>query len=399
MAHLTGWLCPSAARVGWRDVAPGPVNRTGGCLHPLDAEGRSLACLAVSDWLPGGGWPVPLELADAVPAPVGGVAADGYLARSGLADFLGRHDLPVHELEEGQEPPRAPGFLGTLRPGPRNGGTVWIVPAVALLLAVLFSWVPNNAAARNAMASAPFLVLALVNVVPAVVLGLSGLRAGRTTAVAELRPSPGVPVTRAFLRRSVLRLTADAFELRTAQRQMRLIQHPDDPVLGIREAVVLQDAGQPWGVAFLDDRRTVLVFLHWDTWFAGDSGRSRLAAFCQSAGIGLREERMAAFPARRDEDRTARPWRAGAYMQNDLFAYASYAVVPLVGTVFPLFFGLFVWDLAWDPFFPVIGAALAIGVVPYAIRGAYRKWWLNQLVEPAVAGAGAMLDKREGTAS
>ncbi|GAA3855895.1 hypothetical protein [Streptomyces sedi] len=400
--HLTGRLCPSAFRVRRK----GKINPAGGCLHLLDGSGRALACLAVSDWLPAGGWPLTLEAPDAntraysVDSPSPGIDSAGFLERSGFAPFLRHHGIPVHvAAEDEEEPPRAAGFAGPLRPGPELARTAGAAPAFASLLLFFFSWAPPGAEWRNAMASVPFLLIALVTVVPAAVLGLAGTRAGRTVATAELRPRPGVPVTRSFLDRSALRLTAEAVELRTAQRMMRLMPPPADPVLGLREAVVLEDKGQPWGVALVDDRETVHAFLHWDTWFAGDPRLVALGDFCRQAGLGIRKKQLRAFPGRQREDRTAGVWRAKHYARQErLVAYSAETPGAMTFGIFSLVYGLFVWDLAWAPFYPVLAGAFLIAVPAYAVRGAYRKWKLNILVPPEGVGAtggahGARLDK------
>ncbi|KAB8163852.1 hypothetical protein FH609_019605 [Streptomyces sp. 3MP-14] len=401
--HLPGRLCPAASRTGWGDASKGTIDKFGGCLHLLDGAGQAVACLAPSDWVTTGGRPATLDRPDARPTTNldPGAGAD-YLERSGLGDLLRQAGVPVHTAPDGQEPPRAPKFAGPLRPGPRAAASTWLVPSFALLILVFFSWAPTNAEARNIVASVPFLVTALVCFGTAALSGLAGQRAGRTTAAAELKPSPGVPVTRAFLDRSALRLTAEAVELRTAQNELRLIPPPADPVNGVREAVVFEDAGRPWGVALADARGTVHAFLHWDTWFAGDPQFVGLSDFCQRAGLGLRRQRLAPFPAGEGEDRAARPWRTGDYGMDQRSAYGSFVPGVLAGGLFlVLFFGLFVWDVEWTPFFPVLGAAFAIGVLPYVVRGAYRKWTLNRLVQPQAVGGfersgGSRFDKQGG---
>ncbi|SOD63102.1 hypothetical protein SAMN06297387_10943 [Streptomyces zhaozhouensis] len=399
--YLPGKLCTAASRTGGGGVSSGKIGASGGCLHLLDGAGKSVACLPLGGWLPTGGLPLPLERPDSwTPFTLGPGDAD-YAERSGLAPFLRHHGIPVHvAAEDEEEPPRAAGFAGPLRPGPELATTVWALPAFASMLLFFFSWAPPGAEWRNAMASLPFLIIALVTVVPAAVLGLAGTRAGRTVAAAELRPRPGVPVTRSFLDRSALRLTAEAVELRTAQRMMRLMPPPADPVLGLREAVVLEDQGRPWGVALVDDRETVHAFLHWDTWFAGDPQLVALGDFCRQAGLGIRKKQLRAFPGRQREDRTAGVWRAKHYARQErLFAYSAETPGVMAFGIFSLVYGLFVWDLAWDPFYPVLAGAFLIAVPAYAVRGAYRKWKLNVLVPPEGVGAtggghGARLDKQ-----
>ncbi|MDT0269538.1 hypothetical protein RM844_24965 [Streptomyces sp. DSM 44915] len=406
--YLRGRLCPSAARTGWGTMGLGQINDAGGCLHLCDGAGRALACLALSDWVPAGGAPVPLSTPDQVPAPRLSVVRDGdYLTLSGLADFLRHHGVAVTEHAEGgaPEPPRAPGFRGTLRPGARDAvPTLLTLLAVvqiplSLLAAFFFGGLADTDHLRWTLYSAPFLVFALCGVGAALLLGIAGLRAGRTVASAELRPRPGVPTTRAFQRHTVLRFTESAIELRTAQRRMRLISPPADPVTGVREAVVFDDEGRPWGVALADERGAVHAFLHWDTWFAGDPELTGLDDFCRHAGLAQRRHRLPAFPGRQPEDQSARVWRRRDYGHRD--QYALHALLPWVslGGLVPLFYGATLWEVDWPPFFAMLGAALAVGVVPYVVRGAYRKWSLNQLVQPVVAGAGSLLDKRTGAAS
>ncbi|RMI41341.1 hypothetical protein [Streptomyces triticirhizae] len=399
--HLPGRL-PTAFRIGWRDASNGTIDKFGGCLHLLDGAGQAVACLAPSDWVTTGGRPATLDRPDARPTtnldPGAGV---DYLERSGLGDLLRHAGIPVHTAPDGQEPPRAPEFAGTLRPGPRTAGSVWLMVVLALLVLVLLARVAPNEVVRDVMVSVPFLTLALVATVPAVVGGFAGRRAGGTVSLTVLKPIPGIPVTRVFLDRSALRLTEEAIELRTAQNEWRLIPAPADPVNGVREAVVFEDAGRPWGVALADGRGTVHAFLHWDTWFAGDPQLVGLSDFCQRAGLGLRRQRSAAFPGGQPQDRTARPWKMGEYGFDDIFALGSLTPGATLFALPVALLGSVVWDVEWTPFFPVLGAAFAIGVVPYVVRGAYRKWSLNRLVQPQAVGGfersgGSRFDKQGG---
>ncbi|ARQ69421.1 hypothetical protein [Streptomyces marincola] len=396
--HVDGRLCPSASGARLRNLGKGRPSEAGGCLHLCDGEGRALACLVLSDWLPNGALPVPLETPDAVATAVNGVGRGDHLERSGVAAFLRHHGIAVRVAPGGAEPPRAPGFAGTLRPGPKDGPAVlpMLLGLAQLLVLGLGSFLVGGVSGDEGiwavLVSVPFLVFALCTAGAAFVLGLAGARAERP-ALAELRPSPGIAVTRGFLRRAAVRLTDEALELRTAQHEKRLVPPPADPVLGVREAVVFEDDGRPWGVALTDDRQVAQVFLHGDTWLAGDPGLGRLRDFCARAGIGLRRQPLPAFPGRRPEDRTARRWRAGDYGLNDLFAYSVLMPsVVAVGAV-PAFFGMAGGNVDWAPFPVVFGLAFAIGVVPYVIRGAVRKWSLNRLVP-----AGPAPDARSGAA-
>ncbi|WP_143659486.1 hypothetical protein [Streptomyces sp. MP131-18] len=382
--HLKGRPCSSAARTRLRDLGKGAINKSGGCVHLCDSTGRALACLLPSDWLPNGAVPVPLDAPDTFPSVRNDSRREDFLELSGMADFLRHQGLAVHE-SPGQEPPRAPEFAGTLRPGPKDGPAVLLLffalaqLLVLMLAAFAVGGFGSGEGAWQLLVSLPFLVFALCTAGAAFLLGLAAPR-GEEPAVAELRPSPGVPVTRGFLGRSSLRLVADALELRTAQNVKRRLPPPADPVLGVREAVVLQDGGRPWGVALVDRRRAVLAFLHGDTWFGGDPQLTRLTDFCHRAGIGLRRQELRAFPGRQEADRTARPWRTGDYALNDTFAYSALmASVVAVGVV-PAFFVGAGGDVEGPLFLVIFGLAFAIGAVPYAVRGAVRKWSLNRLV-------------------
>ncbi|WP_326598411.1 hypothetical protein [Streptomyces sp. NBC_01803] len=391
-AHLKGRLCPAAGHAGWGDIGSGEPNKAGGCLHLCDSAGAGLACLIVSDWVPVGPTPLTLAHPDGLSVPVDDTKTDDFLRLSGLGDFLRYHDVPVREVSEA--PPPAATFAGTLRPGAKSA---FGLPALLAVAQLVVGWLAaffvgglgsGEGAERAALLlmSGSTLVFALLTAGLAAVLGALASRGGR--AVAELRPAPAIPVTRAFLARASVRAVGEDLELRTAQNVTRLMRGPADPVLGVREALILEDRGRPWGVALVDGRESVQAFLHWDTWCGGDPGQARLRAFCDATGIPVRRHalRRSRHGTADGGDRTARRWTYRDYT-SDTSAYPAWtAFVVLFLTAFQVGFGAWA-GFDWAPYYLCAGLAFAIGCVPYAVRACWRRFRLNQMVtdrrEPA----------------
>ncbi|MDT0341761.1 hypothetical protein RM590_03765 [Streptomyces sp. DSM 44938] len=382
--HVKGSLCPSAARNGWLGISKGPINNLGGCLHLCDSAGQALACLALSDWVPNGAAVITMDRPDTFPAVKNNFKAEEFLELSGMGPFLRHFGVPVHESVK--EPPRARRFAGTLRPGPRMAGSPLLTilafaQLVVLVLATFFTGGIGDRAGQVMVAGA-FLAFALLEAGWSLLLGILSARREKP-AVAELRPSPGVPVPVVFRKRASIRLVGDALELRTAQNVKRLIQPPADPVLGLREVVVLEDNGRPWGVALTDGREVVQAFLHWDTWFAGDPQLTHLRAFCAAVGLNLRRQALGAFPGRQERDHTAKRFRMANYALNDTFAISVFSPSVAAFGVYPMFIGAVRADIEWPPYYIMFGLSFAIGFAPYVVRGAVRKWSLNRMVPPA----------------
>ncbi|MGK5531644.1 hypothetical protein [Streptomyces sp. URMC 129] len=382
-AHLTGRLCDAAGHAGWGDIGRGNPNKAGGCLHLCDATGAGLACLIVSDWVPVGPTPLTLAHPDGLSVPVDDTKTGDFLRLSGFADLLDRHGVPVREASE--PPPPAAAFAGTLRPGAKDALGL---PALVAIAQLVLCWLvmffvgglgsgPGAERAVELLMSGSTLVFAALTAGRAFLLGALAPRGGRASA--ELRPSPSVPVTRAFRDRSVLRAVGENLELRTAQNVLRLLRGPADPVLGVREALILNDRGRPWGVALVDGRRAVQAFLHWDTWCGGDPGQARLRAFADAAGIAVRPHELRRSRTAGEGDRTARRWTARDY-RSDAFAFPAWvAFLLLFLTGFQVVFG------AWAGFDGALfylfnGLAFAIGCVPYAVRACWRTFRLNRMV-------------------
>ncbi|MDT0307480.1 hypothetical protein RM780_10950 [Streptomyces sp. DSM 44917] len=368
-----------------------PYNASGGTLHLCDASGASVARLIVSDWLPNGTEPVTMDFPDAIPTRGSDLMAGQFLRLSGLRDFLTHHGLLVREADE--PPPPAPEFAGTLRPGPSGAVPLaLLLPALALVLAGLLALAVTALAgdgetARNvgfAAVTAPLMLLALLSIGFAGVTALRNLAALRAAgADAELRPSPGVPVTRAFLGRSSLRLVGENLELRTAQNVLRLMRGPADPVLGVREAVVLEESGRPWAVVLLDRRESVQAFLHWDTWFRGDPQLGRLRAFCEEAGLVLARRATARrFPAgpANATDRTARKPGLDRAVDGGRYAFLTLVAFPCMVAPPVAFARGADGGIDWAPYYVMSGVTFAVAFVPWVIRLCARVAWLDRLV-------------------
>ncbi|MBB0228717.1 hypothetical protein [Streptomyces calidiresistens] len=295
-ATISSRPCATAARA--RDV-------TSGCVHLCDASERVLACLLPTDWAPNGEGPVPVDLAGTRGIGFAHPRSAECPDLTGLRDFLDHHRVPWRRVEE---QPVVPPRSAVVRPGPRAPVSnrlrsvscaipVLSLPAVLILMAItrprrgVFG--PEREAALWICIGAFLLVTGLVvgGAMWSAVVGWRPLtvsrRARRAGGGAVLRPVPGTPVSRAFLRRA--RVVWDGEELwqQTAGLVRRRVRGPGDPVLGVRRALLVKGEGRHRGVAFVDDRETVLLFLPWSTWFAGDPSLSGLREFCDVLGIRI----------------------------------------------------------------------------------------------------------------
>lgn len=357
-----------------------------GVVEIRNEVGESMARFAPSQWQPYAGGPIPLK--NAAEEESSPCRRAEYLRLSGIRDFFSYHNIPVEMRNKPS--PKARRHSDMTIPGTPFAGS-WLISgivALTLIASVIvglagyetngWDFIPLNQDEESwrvlvvSVLTAGFILLPLSYFIP----WLLNFQPERPHAT--LHPSPGIPVTAVFRRRTSLRLVGEDLVLRNAANVKRRFRGPSDPVLGVKEAVILKHEQRRWGVAFVDDRNVVRTFLHWDTWFGGDPTLRGLHTFCSQAGLSIREE---SEEVPKDLiDATAMRWGILEYTGSLNFSFnIAQSLVPWLVCFAETYNA---WGRRGDPieYDTLLTLCYALGPGIYFLRACYRSLWLQRMV-------------------
>lgn len=262
------------------------------------------------------------------------------------------------------------------------GGTL----IVAVVLSLVAFLQPNPSFVLMTTASGLAVAMALALGIPRA-RRRTAEQATRWSADAELRPAPGMPVTRGLRHRA--RIAAVAGELVVVGPARGELWLGREAGTGATEVVTVLDGQQPVRVELRRADGTSLVRLPWADWFAGDDGAA-LCDFARDVGLAtatdiLRPAWRARLPSAPLLPRFSSAETPYSQLEGRRLSEFNSGIVPgwLPGlaAMFPFMFATISAEDRSLPLALLSGSAIVICMGPIVVGG-LRRWWERRMVGP-----------------